>query len=81
MSQKVIKRGVLIRFEYFFKYVGNLHIYQEPKSNSLIAADTIRAHKVLFNLQIYLFQNFFEITHVPLQCSNIPQYFTHSTCM
>ena len=51
-------RVVLIRF------VVNPQVYQAPESSYFIAARAIGAYEALFNIQIYLLQNFFAITHV-----------------
>ena len=42
--QKIINRGVLIRF------IGNPHFYQAPESSCFIAARAIWAHEALLNL-------------------------------
>ena len=44
MTQRIINRGVLIRF------LGNSHIYQTPETNCFIAARATGAHEVLFNV-------------------------------
>ena len=42
-------------------FAGNSHVYHAPKSNCFIAARAIGAYKALFNVSIYLLENFFEI--------------------
>ena len=71
ISQKIINRGVLMRF------AGNPHVYQAPKSNCCsCAACAIGAHEALFSLLTDLLLIVLEITHVKLYGYSKPQYST-----